>query len=76
MCNGCPEGQCSTNTTSTVMNPINGKTVIGSYEESNCSISKCLTKYEDCDPRIFVTWSGTDSDNKYMTSTDRGPNMF
>ena len=48
----------------------------GVYNMSNCYKPACVNDYFNCDPRIFITWSGTDKNNKYMTSVNKSPTMF
>jgi len=47
----------------------NGVPNTGTYEMENCFIAKCTAQYDNCDPRIIMTWSGTDSSGKYIRSS-------
>jgi hypothetical protein len=75
ICDGCGTGStvCFKESVTTVL--FDGST--GAYEQSNCFINKCTSStYTTCDPRIFVTWSGTDSDKKYLLSYGKALKMF
>lgn len=79
-CGGCDSNSCQKETLSTNMfKSANQSTVEqGKYERSNCYIPRCTGEADkfNCDPRIFITWSGTDKNKKYMTSLNKSPMMF
>lgn len=62
---------CATTDTCLSGRTLNYKDSSQSYTwtDSYCSINYCSTTDTDpCDLRIFVTWVGTDSNNKYLES--------
>jgi len=73
-CLGCGGSSNSTKCTKekTVTNLDENK-YDGIYNQDNCYVKKCdAPSSSNCDPRIFVTWSGTDVDKKYLTSAGMG----
>ena len=75
ICDGCgiESATCNAETASTTL--YDGTS--GTYEQSNCYIAKCSSSnLANCDPRLFITWSGTDTDGKYLYSAGKALKQF
>lgn len=74
-CLGCSGNDvvntCETKSlTSTIINPADtSSTTTATYNQENCKRTKCSADFKDCDLRIYVTWSGLDSEGKNLLSS-------
>jgi hypothetical protein len=74
-CAGCSQNAAYCYKSSLLSVMADGKE--GKYEQSNCSRPKCdAQNLKKCDPRIFITWSGTDFNGKYLTSAGKALDRF
>ncbi|KAL4479246.1 hypothetical protein ABPG72_011458 [Tetrahymena utriculariae] len=68
--NGCWNGSSSTVCKQLTISTLDSTGNQTTYTESNNFITDCTNNATDgsCDPKIYISWMGTDSNGNYMTS--------
>ncbi|EWS72669.1 hypothetical protein TTHERM_000727808 (macronuclear) [Tetrahymena thermophila SB210] len=68
--NGCWNGSSPTVCKQLTVSTLDSKGNQTTYSESNNYITDCTNNSTDgsCDPKVYISWMGTDSNGNYMTS--------